>query len=58
MGTPKFLKADVERGLILAYYELVKGCVVSLDLTKSSKSLRVTGSEFEEVCQKVIDLPD
>ncbi len=29
--TPKFLQADVERGLILAYYELVRGCEVSLD---------------------------
>ncbi|WP_243276632.1 hypothetical protein [Desulfallas sp. Bu1-1] len=27
----KFLKADIERGFILAYYELVKGCSVSLD---------------------------
>ena len=26
------MKADVERGLILAYYELVKGCAVSLDM--------------------------
>ena len=30
--TPKFLKADIERGLILAYYKLVKGCIVSLDM--------------------------
>ena len=29
--THKFLRADVERGLILAYYELVRGCEVSLD---------------------------
>lgn len=29
---PKYLKADIERGFILAYYELVKGCTVSLDL--------------------------
>ncbi|QGP92729.1 hypothetical protein MGLY_21180 [Neomoorella glycerini] len=28
---PKYLKADIERGFILAYYELVKGCRVSLD---------------------------
>lgn len=28
---PKYLKADVERGLILAYYELIRGCTVSLD---------------------------
>jgi len=33
---PKFLKADVERGLILAYYELVKGCAVSLDLPEQN----------------------
>jgi Holliday junction resolvase len=29
---PKFLKADVERGFIWAYYKLVKGCAVSLDM--------------------------
>lgn len=28
----KYLKADIERGFILAYYEMVKGCTVSLDI--------------------------
>ncbi|RJQ30087.1 MAG: hypothetical protein C4589_03930 [Peptococcaceae bacterium] len=28
---PKFLKADVERGLILAYYELVTGTKTTID---------------------------
>ncbi|BAF58552.1 hypothetical protein PTH_0371 [Pelotomaculum thermopropionicum SI] len=36
MSMPKFLKADVERGFILAYYELVKGCAVSLDLPEEN----------------------
>ncbi|MCR4429897.1 MAG: hypothetical protein NUV45_02640 [Tepidanaerobacteraceae bacterium] len=29
----RYLKADIERGFILAYYELVKGCKVSLDIS-------------------------
>lgn len=33
---PKYLKADIERGFILAYYELVKGCKVSLDMPEEN----------------------
>jgi hypothetical protein len=35
---PKFLQADVERGLILAYYEMVRGCAVSLDVVLAAHS--------------------
>lgn len=28
----RFLRADIERGFIWAYYELVKGCQVTLDM--------------------------
>lgn len=32
MKFPKLLKADVERAFVYAYYQLVKGCKVSMDI--------------------------